>query len=246
MPPTSAVVPARHSRPDVIAISLGVPLVLAVAAFSTPAATEGMLRACIVPSSGAMYIVAEAGAPVACRSTAHSGVQWLLVGPPGIPGPAGPSGDAGAPGDPGPQGAPGPQGSAIGPAGPAGPMGPPGATGARGATGPAGPPGPRGPTGATGLQGPAGSDTPLLGTGVLVLAAWTGGPRTITNLGNAQQGCTQIASSVGFTVPTSNFELYTVGLQPGAPLPSSWTLWGTALGGSTATVTIFGTCLAIY
>jgi hypothetical protein len=95
-------------------------------------ATPAVFRACVVPLSGTVYVIAASGGPNACAKASHIEITWNQ---------AGAKGDKGDKGDAGPTGERGPQGDA----GAAGPAGPAGATGSQGPTGPQGAQGPPGP-----------------------------------------------------------------------------------------------------
>ena len=99
-----------------IGISVGLVLVLAVAATWAWAQDCGTTYHACVKNSGAMFLVTG---PDDCKNN-ETYITWSQVGPAG---PAGPQGDPGPKGDPGPQGDPGPRGE-TGPQGPQGEPGP--------------------------------------------------------------------------------------------------------------------------
>jgi hypothetical protein len=97
------------------ASTLGMALVLSLAAPARVNAATVTYHACVNNSTGDIIIVT---ADKACKSGSHK-IQWNETGPQGPAGPGGPKGAIG------PAGAPGPQGL-QGPAGPTGPQGPAG------------------------------------------------------------------------------------------------------------------------
>jgi hypothetical protein len=97
------------------ASTLGMALVLSLAAPARVNAATVTYHACVNNSTGDIIIVT---AGKACKSGSHK-IQWNETGPQGPAGPGGPKGATG------PAGAPGPQGL-QGPAGPTGPQGPAG------------------------------------------------------------------------------------------------------------------------
>ncbi len=154
----------RHNlikRPR-LSIILGLAFVMLAAsttwAFAQVVGSDGMINACVEPSSGDIRIVSD---PSHCRKNEVL-LSWNITGPqglqgePGIQGPAGPQGEQGTQGDAGPAGS-------QGEAGPAGPQGPQGPQGEQGIQGPAGL---QGDPGAVGPQGPAGAP----GQGILALS----------------------------------------------------------------------------
>lgn len=195
--------------------------------------TSGPVLACFVPRSGTMYVVGQAGAPAACRSSDHLLLQWNAVGPagaPGVPGATGPQGPAG------PQGPPGPSTGVPGPAGPQGAKGDVGAPGPKGDSGPQGIAGPTGPTGATGPVGPQGATGPAgsLG-GTTALSA-----HQIVRLPYNFQGATGLSIPVQITCPIGKIAIgggiwnspsnRRVGFVPNAPpTPGGYTVnWPSA------------------
>jgi endosialidase-like protein/trimeric autotransporter adhesin len=140
-------------------------------ASQTPA--PATFRACIVPLSGTMYVIAASGGPNACAKTSHVEINWNQAGAKGEkgdPGAAGAKGDACLSTDPacrGPQGEKGDKGDAGGAAekGDKGDQGPPGPQGEKGLKGDScsstdrACQGPKGEQGLKGDQGPAGTIT---------------------------------------------------------------------------------------
>lgn len=127
-------------------------------------AADPTVRACLVPATGTVYLVASTGAPGDCRSTNHVRLEWNLPGAAGAAGPKGATGAKGPTGPRGPDGPAGPPGGSVGPQGPAGPVG---STGSTGPAGDVGPDGPAGDVGFAGPTGPQGAAATLTGTSVL-------------------------------------------------------------------------------
>lgn len=212
------------------------------------AAGASTVYSCIVPQTGAMYLVGQNGSTPVCRSASHQLLQWSTAGgagPAGAKGPDGPAGPQGPQGPAGPVGAPGPTPGTPGPQGVVGLRGPAGATGAAGATGPVGPQGP------VGAQGPAG---PKGATGTIALAG-TGAYSDIEVITRQHTTTGEVGASIN-TFCSAGKQVIGGGLyDPSrqAALANSspgvdWTYWTSGFSISTlarTTVTSYAVCVKI-
>ena len=165
---------------------LGGVAVLAVLALA-PERTRAqeLVHACLIPGTGTLYIIQQAGLPGGCVRDSHILFEWNQVGPPGDDGSQGEQGEDGADGATGPTGSTGAIGAtgvtgvtgAIGATGVTGVTGGTGATGAIGATGVTGVTGGIGATGVTGVTGGIGA------TGSAGVTGSAGAPGATGNTG---------------------------------------------------------------
>ncbi len=167
-------------------------IMLAASATWVMAATDGVINACVVTTTGTIRIVSD---PTKCKRTETS-LTWNVLGP---------KGDKGDPGEPGP----------IGLTGAAGPQGPQGEQGVAGPVGPQGEQGfqgPIGPQGEQGIQGPAGPQG-APGTGGASLAALdelAGLPCQVGQIGEGVIGLSYDPSNGNVQMTCNPTTLYTL------------------------------------
>ena len=114
------VAPNRFQKVFVLTLALAIVVVFAMITRGSIPAPNGVITACVEPSSGTIHLI-----DTARTSRCHPNqilVTWNQKGSPGLQGPQGPQGPAGPQGPQGPTGAAGPAG-VTGPAGPQGPQG---------------------------------------------------------------------------------------------------------------------------
>ena len=197
---------------------LGGVAVLAVLALA-PERTRAqeLVHACLIPGTGTLYIIQQAGLPGGCVRDSHILFEWNQVGPPGDDGSQGEQGEDGADGATGPTGSTGAIGATgvtgvtggIGATGVTGVTGGIGATGSAGVTGSAGAPGATGNTGATGATGSNGV------SGLQLVSSSTTISSGVTTTHSASCPGTKLAIGGGFITSHDSVDVKEAYLQVG-------------------------------